>query len=160
MGNRGLRMTPKQEAFARAYIETGNATEAYRQSYNAEKMSQRALEVEASRLLANPDVALRVSQIQAKHQKRHEITVDRLTDMAFEAYKEAQRVAPTSGQMQTAAMIKATEFLAKLHGHLVDRSEVKHVSGAEDLDDNELANLAVAGRRGTVKAPAGPAQSH
>ena len=27
------RLTPKQEAFCRAYVETGNASEAYRQAY-------------------------------------------------------------------------------------------------------------------------------
>ena len=32
------RLTPKQEAFCLAYVETGNASEAYRRAYNAENM--------------------------------------------------------------------------------------------------------------------------
>ena len=71
--------------------------------------------------------------------------------MAMKAYDEAQRVAPNSGQMQTSAMVKATEFIGKLHGLLVDKSEVKHVSGVEDLNDDELANLARAGRGGAAE---------
>lgn len=31
-------LTPKQETFCLAYIETGNASEAYRQAYDAENM--------------------------------------------------------------------------------------------------------------------------
>ena len=34
------KLTIKQEAFARAYVETGNASEAYSRAYNAENMQQ------------------------------------------------------------------------------------------------------------------------
>jgi len=153
-------MTPKQEAFARAYVETGNASEAYRRAYNAEKMSEEAIRVEACRLLGNPNVSLTVEKLQAKHQKRHEITVDKLTEMALAAFKEAQRIAPTSGQMQTSSMVKAAEFLGKLHGLIVDRSEVTHKDGVEDLTEAELANIARSGRRGTVAPAGGSSQSH
>lgn len=153
-------MTPKQEAFARAYVETGNASEAYRRSYSAQKMSQHAIEVEASLLLQHPEVALSVDGWKQKHQKRHEITIDKLTAMAMKAYHEAQRVSPTSDQMQTSAMVKATEFIGRLHGLLVDKSEVKHVSGVEDLNDDELANLARAGRGGTPQAPTSPSRAN
>jgi phage terminase small subunit len=153
-------MTPKQEAFARAYVETGNASEAYRRAYNAEKMSDEAIRVEACRLLDNPNVSLTVEKLQAKHQKRHEITVDKLTEMALAAFKEAQRIAPTSGQMQTSSMVKAAEFLGKLHGLIVDRSEVTHKDGVEDLTEAELANIARSGRRGTVTPAGGSSQSH
>ncbi|MGU9998175.1 terminase small subunit, partial [Bordetella avium] len=33
-----MALTPKQEAFALAYVETGNASEAYRRAYSAERM--------------------------------------------------------------------------------------------------------------------------
>ena len=33
----GDRLTPKQEAFARGYFETGNAAEAYRRAYDADE---------------------------------------------------------------------------------------------------------------------------
>ena len=33
-------MTPKQEQFTRLYVETGNASEAYRQAYNTDNMEQ------------------------------------------------------------------------------------------------------------------------
>ena len=42
-----LKLTAKQEAFARAYVETGNASEAYRRAYNAENMKQESIAVRA-----------------------------------------------------------------------------------------------------------------
>jgi phage terminase small subunit len=72
------KLTPKQEAFAQAYIETGNASEAYRRAYSAKNFSDNALAVQASKTLKHPKVALRIEQLQAHHQKRHEVTVDRI----------------------------------------------------------------------------------
>lgn len=153
-------MTPKQEAFARAYVETGNASEAYRRSYDAQNMNENTVKKRASELLQHRDVAGTVKQIQGKAQKRTVITVEKLTAMAMKAYDEAQRVAPNSGQMQTSAMVKATEFIGKLHGLLVDKSEVKHVSGVEDLNDDELANLARSGRGGTASETPRPSRAN
>ena len=51
-------MTPKQERFCQAYIETGNASEAYRQAYNAEKMKAQTIHVKASELFASGKVAV------------------------------------------------------------------------------------------------------
>ena len=33
-----MKLTPKQEKFAQVYVETSNASEAYRQAYDALKM--------------------------------------------------------------------------------------------------------------------------
>lgn len=125
-----MTLTPKQEAFVEAYRETSNATEAYRRAYDTKKMSENALNVEASRLLDNPKVALRLSELQQLSAERHNITIDSLTEMTMKAFAEAQRIAPTTGQMQTASMIKAAEFLGKLHGLVVDRSEMTGKDGA------------------------------
>ena len=153
-------MTPKQEAFARAYVETGNASEAYRRAYNAENMNENVIRVKACELLKSGNVAVMVQQLKEKHQKRHDITVEKLTEMALAAFKEAQRIAPTSGQMQTASMVKAAEFLGKLHGLIVDRSEVTHKDGVEDLTEAELADIARTGRRGAIAPSGGPSKSH
>ena len=40
-------MTPKQEQFARLDVETGNASEAYRQAYNADNMKPETVTNEA-----------------------------------------------------------------------------------------------------------------
>lgn len=153
-------MTPKQEAFARAYVETGNASEAYRRAYNAENMKEETIWRKAKEVVDNGKVAARVADLRQRHEKRHDITVDKLTEMTLQAFKEAQRVAPTTGQMQTASMIKAAEFLGKLHGLVIERSEITHKDSVEDLTDAELANLARSGSNGAAKAPGGTSQSH
>ena len=71
-------LTPKQEAFAQAYVETANASEAYRRAYNVENMKDNGLHVNASKLLSDTKVALRVAELQQALAKRHEITVDRV----------------------------------------------------------------------------------
>jgi phage terminase small subunit len=80
-------LTPKQEAFCRAYVETGNASEAYRRSYDASKMAPATINRRATELLANSTIRARVQALQEGHQKRHELTVDRvigeLTSIAF-----------------------------------------------------------------------------
>ena len=79
------KLTPKMEAFAQAYVELGNASEAYRRAYNAGRMKAETIVVNASRLLKDTKVTLRVEQLQAKHAERHDITVDSLTAELEEA---------------------------------------------------------------------------
>ena len=60
------RLTAKQEAFARACASLDNPlslSDAYRAAYNAQDMSPEAIGVEASRLAANPIVALKIRDL-------------------------------------------------------------------------------------------------
>jgi phage terminase small subunit len=72
------KLTLKQDAFVRAYLETANASEAYRRAYHVRKMGRHALDVEAGRLLRHPAIALRLEAEQAKIAQRHNLTVDRI----------------------------------------------------------------------------------
>jgi phage terminase small subunit len=71
-------LTLKQEAFCRAYIKTGNASEAYRLSYDAKSMKDAAVHVKASELLKNGKVTVRVAEIQAEAAKRNDISTDKV----------------------------------------------------------------------------------
>lgn len=125
-----MTLAPKHEAFAKAYLETGNASEAYRiASPHSKKWKPQAVHVRASQLLASDKVQLRLSELQQASAQKHEITIEKLTEMTLNAYKESQRIAPTTGQMQTASMIKAAEFLGKLHGLVVEKSEMTGKDG-------------------------------
>lgn len=104
------KLTPKQEAFCLAYIETGNASEAYRQAYDCSKMSNEAINVEATKLLNNPKIALRVDELQTAHRERHKITVDEL----IEELEQARAIAKEKGN--ATAMVSATMGKAKLLG--------------------------------------------
>lgn len=112
-------LTPKQEAFALAYVETGNASEAYRRSYNAEKMKPSVIAVKASELLASGNVAVRVAELQAAHVERHAITVDDI----LRELEEARALAAGGEKPQPAAMVAASMGKAKLLGMLTDKME-------------------------------------
>ena len=57
-------LTIKQEKFCNYYIETGNASEAYRRAYDCKNMSEKAIWENASKLLNNTKVAPRVKELQ------------------------------------------------------------------------------------------------
>lgn len=56
-------LTQKQERFALAYIETGNASEAYRKAYDASRMKPETINKRASELLADGAVTGRVGEL-------------------------------------------------------------------------------------------------
>ena len=121
-----MALTPKQEAFALAYVETGNASEAYRRAYSAEKMKPASVAVNASKLLADAKVALRVQELQAKAVERHEITVDDI----LRELEEARTMAATLERPQVSAMVAASMGKAKILGFEVNRTEVTGKDGA------------------------------
>lgn len=72
-------LTPKQEAFSRAFVETGNASEAYRRAYDVSADSKpNTIEKRACELLRHGKVAGRVAQLQAEIAARHDVTIDRI----------------------------------------------------------------------------------
>lgn len=112
-------LTPKQEAFAMAYIESGNASEAYRMCYNVSPdTTESSIWVNASKVKNNDKVALRIKELQELAQERHSITIDSLTDELEQARKTAQEAG------QSSSMVSATMGKAKLHGLLTDKKEI------------------------------------
>lgn len=113
-------MTPKQEAFARAYVETGNASEAYRRAYDVgEDTEPQTVWNEAYKLLKNPDVSLRVVELQEEARERCIVTVESLTKELDQDRQLARKEAMPS------AAISAVLGKAKLHGLLVDKTDNK-----------------------------------
>lgn len=104
-----MALTPKQEKFCQVYLETGNATEAYRQAYTG-KGKPATLNREAKRLLDNTKIATRLAELQEETKQRHDVTVDSL----IKELEEARKIGKDRGQ--AAAMVQATMSKAKLLG--------------------------------------------
>lgn len=121
-------LTPKQLKFAQTYVETGNASEAYRQVYDAGKAKEATVNREAKRLLDNPKVATRIAALQAKHSQRHDVTVDSLTDEL-----ESARVQAMVWGNQSAA-VSATIGKARLHGKLHDKLLIGRLKVRNEID--------------------------
>ena len=74
----GRGLTPKQEKFCQLYIELGNASEAYRQSYDCSKMQTSTINTKAKELLKNGPITVRIEELQQEHRQRHNLTIDNI----------------------------------------------------------------------------------
>jgi phage terminase small subunit len=89
-----MSLTPKQEAFCIAYIETGNASESYRRAYSAKGMKDATVNREAKSLTDNPKITTRLAELRKPAIEKAQITLQRhladleaLRDMARNAEK-------------------------------------------------------------------------
>lgn len=62
-------LTPKQEKFVQGIIEGKSQADAYRAAYNTKKMTDGAIYVEASILMNNPKVTLRLTELRNQAMK-------------------------------------------------------------------------------------------
>jgi phage terminase small subunit len=104
------RFTDKMELFCLAYVETGNASEAYRRSYNTANMADKTAQREGYNLLQNLLVQARIEELRIKVMERHEITVDTL----LAELEEARLLGKETGK--ASAMVTASMGKAKLLG--------------------------------------------
>ena len=74
--NYRMSLSIKQEKFCNYYVESGNASDAYRRAYSCKGKSDNTIWVESSRLANNPKVALRISELRSEMQRRSDITKD------------------------------------------------------------------------------------
>lgn len=115
-------LTIKQEAFCQAYIETGNASEAYRTAYAADKMKPDSINRKAKELLDNGKITARVAELQGEIKQRHNVTVDSL----LIELEEARKAALGAETPQSSAAVAATMGKAKLVG--LDKQVIDHTS--------------------------------
>ena len=118
-------LTPKQEAFAQAYVQTGSASEAYRMAYDASKSKPESVHRLAYGVLENVKVASRIKELQSQAAQRHQLTVDDLIN----ELEDARQIAMGGERPQATAMVAATMGKAKLLGYLDRKPE----SGEADM---------------------------
>ena len=102
-------MTPKQELFAQVYLETSNASEAYKRAYNTQANAN-TVNRKASQLLKHPEVSTHIIELQNEQRKKHHLTLD---DILQEL--EQTRLLALKNK-QCSAAISATMSKAKLLG--------------------------------------------
>jgi phage terminase small subunit len=128
------KLTPKQEKFCRVFMLKGNASEAYRQSYDCQNMKNTTINRKASELMVNGKVTARISEFQLEAQKAHDVTVESITKELDENRQYAIMLE------QSAAMNSATMGKAKLHGLIVEKKDVK-ITRRDELLQDFLDNL-------------------
>lgn len=128
-------LTLKQERFCLVYMETGNASEAYRQAYDCENMEDKTIWEAASRQLDNYKVIARVNELKAELQADLNITVESLTKKLETARKCAVKQGNPAGQ------VAATMGQAKLHGLLIDKLQDLTPAKLDTLTDQQVEEL-------------------
>lgn len=135
-----MALTIKQEKFCMVYVETGNASEAYRQAYNCENMKEATINRNAKMMIDDNKISTRVKELKSGHTKRHELTIDDLVKQL----EEARQVALALENPQCSAAISATMGTAKLLGLVVEKTDIK-ITNAKELTNEQLAAIATSG---------------
>lgn len=115
-----MALTPKQEGFCQDFVETGNASEAYRRNYNTENMKPETVNRAAKELVDNPKIAARIEELRDGVEKRHQLTIADL----IKELEEARALAFETGKAGPA--VQASMGKAKLLG--LDRQVIDHTS--------------------------------
>lgn len=77
------KLTPKQEKFCLEFIQCGNAAEAYRRAYSAEKMKPETVWNSAYKLMENGEVKARVQELRETAAQKAIVTLEsHLADLA------------------------------------------------------------------------------
>ena len=126
-----LKLTIKQENFCLTYLETGNASEAYRSAYKTSRMKSTTINRMAKTMMDHPKIAARLEQLRAPIVERHNVTVDSLM-MELE---EARQVALNAETPQASAAVTATMGKAKLCG--LDKQIIETTLRVFDDGSNE-----------------------
>jgi len=143
-------LTPKQEAFALAFLETGNAAEAYRRAYDvAPDAKDGWLYVEACQLLDNPKVALRLKDLREQAER---LSIFNLS-AAMDEFEQARKLAMTEKNLSAA--VAATTGKVKLFG-LDKPARVEHAGkdgGPIQTQDMTAADV-ISARLAAIKSRA------
>lgn len=107
-------LTGKQEEFAKNIVKGMSQADAYRSAYDAEDMSDAAIYVEASRLIDNPNVALRIKELREDLAKPTIMSAqERLEWLSY----------LVSADASTQDKLKAIDLMNKMTGEYVQKIE-------------------------------------
>lgn len=100
MKDKNIKLTDKQEMFAREYIIDLNATQAYlRAGYKAK--DENSAGVQASRLLRNDKIVQKIEQLKKEREEKLEVNAEWVLKEAIEIYRIAKGELPHTMSYKT-----------------------------------------------------------
>ena len=141
-------LTAKQEAFAQEVAKGSTLADAYRRSYNAERMKDSSVWCNASKLMSDAKVAQRVEAIQQAMEQSSLHDTARLKRLVLERL----HVEATNEDNSDASRVRSLELLGKTVAMFSDRVEQVETSrSASEIEQellNRLAELGVSSKAG------------
>ena len=108
------KLTPKQRKFAEEYVNTGNASEAYRRAYNvSETTSLDTIKVNSSKLLADTNIILTVKELQKQEAEAFQITRKEVAEGYFNMIKSWEYLMDLAAKENLTKEQKAKFYLLK-----------------------------------------------
>jgi|TARA_R110000824_G_scaffold54700_4_gene151090 hypothetical protein len=107
---REYKLSAKEDKFCQVYVELGNASQAYRESYNCENSVMATINRNAHNLLKKNKIITRIEELRATHIQRHNYNVDNLSGMYQDNYNLAVQTS------QCGAANGAVAGISRLHG--------------------------------------------
>ena len=138
------KLTPKQEAFCLAYLETGNASEAYRQAYDSSNMKPETVNRNAKSMLDNSKIAAMLDELREPVRKKAMLTLEN----HLERLNHLSLMAEQAGQFGPA--IKAEESRGKAAGIYVEKVDV--TTNGESLRTIDPAKLSTTALEELIRA--------
>jgi phage terminase small subunit len=129
------KLTGKQLAYVQAILKGANQSDAYREAYNAENMSDQAIWTEAGRLFRHPEVSRRITAGRAAQERQ---AVHTGASLRFHVEKELFDLTTKADSDQ--AKLRALELLGKLDkvGAFTERVSVENDNRSADEITAEL----------------------
>lgn len=134
-----MALTQKQEAFCLAYIETGNASEAYRRAYDTARMKPESVNRLAKALMDNVKIRSRLAELHAPALEKAGATVEYIVSNLVEVVERCMQRAPVLDmkgehvtddegnylwKFDSKGVNTALQTLARYRGMLTDKVQV------------------------------------
>jgi phage terminase small subunit len=108
------KLTPKQRKFAEEYVNTGNASEAYRRAYDVGKnTSIDTIKVNSSKMLADTNISLTIKELQIKQANKYEITRKEVAEGYFKMIKSWEYLMDLASKENLSKEQKSKFYLLK-----------------------------------------------
>ena len=108
-------LTPKRELFAQKIVEGMSQADAYRSAYSCEKMSDKTIWENASRLMADSKVLARVNELRDQISKESIMTAQKRLEWLSEVIRSEERM--------TSDKLRAVDIMNKMEGLYTTRIE-------------------------------------
>ena len=110
-------LTPKQEQFVQNIIQGMSQADAYRSAYSCKNMSDNSIYVNASKLVADTKVALRIKELRNELAKPSIMTAQERLEWLTERI--------TDDDVDINAKLKAIDIMNKMSGEYVQKVEAE-----------------------------------